>query len=74
MRFILFKPRSMAEKLVVAMVKQGVRSLTAAAKAFGWKVDDTVLLLDGTPLVVEKSSTVGSAMLFGAKLTARQRL
>merc|ERR1711998_255343 len=26
---------SMAEKLVVAMVKQGVRSLTAAAKAFG---------------------------------------
>jgi len=45
--------------------------LNGAASRFGWKVKELQLLCDGKPAKFAGKATVGSAGLFGLKLTAR---
>lgn len=46
--------------------------LTGAAKTFGWAVQHLQLLCDGKATEFDGKATVGSAGLFGLKLTARK--
>merc|ERR1712151_291939 len=47
--------------------------LTGAATTFGWSVQTTELRADGEPVDFDAEATVGSAALFGRKLTTRRR-
>jgi len=44
--------------------------LAGAARCFGWDLSILVLKADGKPLQLEENATVGSAALFGRKMTA----
>jgi len=46
--------------------------LTGAASRFGWAVTDLQLLCDGKDTECDGKATIGSAALFGKKLTARK--
>mmetsp|Transcript_98690 Transcript_98690/g.175703 ORF Transcript_98690/g.175703 Transcript_98690/m.175703 type:complete len:291 (+) Transcript_98690:35-907(+) len=46
--------------------------LTGAASRFGWNVQEMQLQSDGKPINFDSKATVGSAGLFGLKLTARK--
>lgn len=46
--------------------------IIGAAAAFKWEVQDIELRSEGAPLELEEDATVGSARLFGRKLTARR--
>merc|ERR1712113_922341 len=48
--------------------------LNGAASRFGWAVQDLQLLCDGKATDYDSKATVGSAELFGLKLTARRRV
>lgn len=47
--------------------------LNGVSSTFGWDVQSVELRADGGPLVFEADATVGSAALFGRKLTTRKR-
>jgi len=50
-----------------------IEVINKVAAAFGWQVDELELLGEGKPLQLQDEATVGSAGLFGRKLTARNQ-
>jgi hypothetical protein len=50
-----------------------IQVITGAAAAFGWEVHKLELHGEGSPIELQDEATVGSAGLFGRKLTARNQ-